>query len=240
MRVQGACASARTREMKNNVLDRVFLLVFSRYRRKKGGDRIEAAWRGASSKVLGYLVPPICGLVTVPTVALYSFLGGGTKLQYRYWGQIGAISVIVLIGFCLDRRFKKYRSSPPLLSHEETPVEARLLLYFRAGALGIFLDSWSYSRSCDRNAYALSEKDMPKSTFFRWIGSTLSGHVVVFAVALTVTLCVAFLDFDYRGGSLDAAQALWDITLCSLGGICAAVMFWYTVSRPRIKRRKDG
>lgn len=45
---------------------------------------------------------------------------------------------------------------------------------------------------------------MPKSTFFRWIGSTLSGHVIVFGITVTVPLCVAFLDFDYRGGSLDA------------------------------------
>lgn len=81
----------------------------------------------------------------------------------------------------------------------------------------------------------------PRSTNpLKWAASSLLGHVVVFAVTFSLPICVAFLDLNYRDGTLDAAWAFWIVSMSGLIGIVVAALFWYTVSRPLIKRRKDG
>jgi peptidoglycan/LPS O-acetylase OafA/YrhL len=73
----------------------------------------------------------------------------------------------------------------------------------------------------------------------RWAASSLLGHVVGFALLYSVPLCVTFLGMTYNEGTLDVPSALWIVFVCGLTGIIVATLFWYIVSRPLVKRRKD-
>jgi len=73
----------------------------------------------------------------------------------------------------------------------------------------------------------------------RLAASSLLGHVVGFALLYSVPPCVTFLAMSYNERTLDAPSALWIVSVCGLTGIIVAMLFWYIVSRPLIKRRKD-
>jgi hypothetical protein len=77
------------------------------------------------------------------------------------------------------------------------------------------------------------------SNVLRWAASSLSGHVVMFAVMFSLPICATFLDLNYRDGTLSVAWALWIVSVSSLSGILVALLFWYTVSRPLLKGKKD-
>lgn len=93
--------------MSLEVLDRVFLVVFARYRRKSGDHNIGSMWRLASNKVCGYLALGIIALVGIGLVPVYALIEFGTRKEHRLWGQVVAIVAALLVGFWLDHRFKK-------------------------------------------------------------------------------------------------------------------------------------
>ena len=135
-----------------NVIDRVFLVIFARYRRKAGTTGIESAWRSASNKVTGLLILPLVSLGTVMTLAVYSFKGIGAHIDGTVMRAIQAVGgvAIVVIAMMLDRRFKEFLLAPPEVSAAEAPDERRLVFSFHVIGAGAFICtlmlSWLWSQ----------------------------------------------------------------------------------------------
>jgi hypothetical protein len=121
------------------VVDRVFLVIFSRYRRKLGDADVDAAWRNASNQVSGYLVLPAATVVFVLLAIIESFSEDGLNTGHKRAWQILAAVFWLLIAVLLDRRFRKFLSNQPRLTAEETLEEKSLVLRFRAVAIGTFV-----------------------------------------------------------------------------------------------------
>ena len=120
------------------VIDRVFLVLFGRFRRKFGDTKIEAAWHSASFRVSGHLALFAAATVFVLFEVTQWFTGSGlAPKQERAW-QIVVGVVAVSITVLLDRRFKKYLSVPPTLAAEESSAEKSLIRWFRATTIGTF------------------------------------------------------------------------------------------------------
>jgi hypothetical protein len=80
---------------------------------------------------------------------------------------------------------------------------------------------------------------MRTTNLLQWAAGTLLGHVVASAVGFSLPLCIVFLDLNYQEGTLNPAWALWIVSMTGLLGLVFAVLFWYSVTRPLIKRRND-
>lgn len=122
------------------LIDRVFVVVFARYRRKTGDSDLESAWRTASFRVSGYLVLPIAALTVLSTLAIYSLkrLGEPIDRQGTLLTQVAAVVIGLLVTVLLDKRFKKYLLNLPELSTDESRAEKLLIVKFRVIAVGIF------------------------------------------------------------------------------------------------------
>lgn len=80
--------------------------------------------------------------------------------------------------------------------------------------------------------------DIKRVSFFHWASHSPLGHVVLFELFLGIPLFLMFLP---SGGS--ASTTAWIVELflvCFVGALLPAVGFWFTVSRPLIKRRDRG
>ena len=121
-----------------NLLDRVFEVVFARYRRALGDSNVSSAWRRASNKVSAYVAWPVLATVGTLTIAIYSMAGIGTPTEHKGTGQVIAVIAGIATAMLLDRRFRKYLMKPPVLATEESNSEARLVFWFHACAIGIF------------------------------------------------------------------------------------------------------
>ena len=123
------------------IIDRVFLVVFSRFRRKVGDSDIDAAWRGASNRVTGFLVLPIAAFMVLLTLIFYWIRGIEAPIDQRakFITQVGAVVIGLVIVVLLERRFKKYLSVPPALSSRESLGEKRLVFRFRTIAVSVFV-----------------------------------------------------------------------------------------------------
>jgi hypothetical protein len=64
-------------------LDRVFQVVFARYRRKASGPNLDSAWRRAANRVSGYVVLPVASVTFVLVMAAHLF----TNSRYIYRTQ---------------------------------------------------------------------------------------------------------------------------------------------------------
>ena len=120
------------------MLDRVFLVVFARYRRKKGDSSLESAWHVASYKVSAYISWPIAAITLVFVVVAYTLVRAGSPIDHKRFGQILAVAAWLIAAFLLDRRFRKYLADPPALSPEESRIEKQLVLRFQALSFAIF------------------------------------------------------------------------------------------------------
>jgi putative Mn2+ efflux pump MntP len=121
------------------ILDRVFELIFARFRRNLGDNQLEFAWRRAANAVSGFLVLPIAAAMLVLVTAVYALTGYGTPVDHRRYGQIAGVVVILLTFMMLHRRFKKYLFSPPVLTRAESREERLYVFWFRAVAIAIFI-----------------------------------------------------------------------------------------------------
>jgi hypothetical protein len=120
------------------IIDKVFQVVFARYRRKLGDSNLESAWRRAINTVSGYLVLPVAAAVLVLIAMTYSYMGTGTPNEHKQTGQIIAGTAGVVIFYLFRRRFRKYLSFPSVLASLEARADTRLVFWFRATAVGIF------------------------------------------------------------------------------------------------------
>jgi hypothetical protein len=120
-------------------LDRVFQLVFARFRRKLGDSNFESAWRRATNRVSGYLVLPIAAGVVVLVLVMYAVIGTGTPVEHKRLGQIIAVVAGVVVSYLLDRRFRKYLLAPPALPPVEARIDTQLVFWFRVIAVALFV-----------------------------------------------------------------------------------------------------
>jgi len=123
------------------IIDKVFLVVFARYRRKVGDSDVSAAWRGASNKVTGFLVLPVAAFMVLIALTFYWIRGIEAPIDQhdKFVTQVGAVVIGLAIIALLERRFKKYLLSPPALTSEESRDERMLVIWFRAIAISSFV-----------------------------------------------------------------------------------------------------
>jgi hypothetical protein len=113
------------------ILDKVFEIVFARFRREMGDANLEAAWRRASLRVSAYVGWPIGAALIVLMAVFFSFVAVGAPPEHKRWIQMLGGAIGVLTSIVLDRRFTKYLVAPPSLSAEESRTDARLVFRFR-------------------------------------------------------------------------------------------------------------
>ena len=121
------------------ILDRVFLIVFARYRREKKGSNLESAWYAANYKVSMYVTWPIAAAAVVLIAIIYSLVSLGTQADHKKMAQIVAVIAWVVAAVSLDRRFRKYLYDPPPLIPEESISDRQLVFRFRSVLFGAFV-----------------------------------------------------------------------------------------------------
>jgi hypothetical protein len=72
---------------------------------------------------------------------------------------------------------------------------------------------------------------------FRWASHSLLGHVVLFEVFFSIPMFIIGFDPGKDGPTL--SWVLFSVALCVAGGLVAAILLWYTFSRPLIERQKQ-
>jgi len=120
------------------ILDKVFEVLFARFRRQMGDANLEAAWRRASLRVSASVGWPMVASLVMLMAIFYAVVAVGSPPEHKRWGQVIAGAIGVLIAMSLDRRFRKYLAVPPKLSAEESPLEARRVFWFRAVCYAVF------------------------------------------------------------------------------------------------------
>lgn len=121
-----------------NFLDRVFLVLFSRGRRKMGDANVEAAWHRASFHVSAYLALPTAAVVIVIIAAINALTDINLTVEHKRGWQIFGGLLCVLAGILLDRRFEKYLSALPPLNSKESQEEKSLVRWYRTFTIGTF------------------------------------------------------------------------------------------------------
>ncbi|MGH8251695.1 MAG: hypothetical protein ACREVI_13550 [Steroidobacteraceae bacterium] len=71
-----------------SILDRVFLVLFSRSRRKMGDSNVDAAWHSASFRVSAYLALPIAAVVIVTVAAINALTDINLTIEHKFGWQI--------------------------------------------------------------------------------------------------------------------------------------------------------
>ena len=121
------------------VLDRVFEIMFARFRRRYGEAQLRFAWGQAASATSGFLVLPIAAAVIVGTALSYGFVRLGTPDQHTHFGSLLGVLAMLSTFVLLRIRFKKYLVFPPTLSDIESPSDRKYIFWFRASTVTIFI-----------------------------------------------------------------------------------------------------
>jgi hypothetical protein len=119
-------------------MDRVFLILFARCRRKKGDANLVSAWQRANYEVATYISWPISAITLVLVLMGYAVLRAGSSADHKDFAKIAGVIAWLVVAFLLDRRFRKYRLAPPKIALDESPDEKHLVFRFRAIAFGVF------------------------------------------------------------------------------------------------------
>ena len=80
-------------------------------------------------------------------------------------------------------------------------------------------------------------RDTRQKSFLGWASHSLIGHVVLAQIGFTIPMLFVFRDSLYVYGALHFGRVLYVLSLVVGSGVAWAVLFWYTVSRPLIRRR---
>jgi hypothetical protein len=76
-------------------------------------------------------------------------------------------------------------------------------------------------------------------TFFKWASFSLLGHVALSEVIAALPFFLVMLFLNYSEGTLSLEWALWIFGVSVVMGVVGAVLIWYTISLPLIKRRNN-
>jgi len=67
---------------------------------------------------------------------------------------------------------------------------------------------------------------------------SLTGHIVLFLISFGGAESLLFIWTDYSDGILTPYRVLWILFVTCVLAVVGAVLFWYTVSKPLIRRIK--
>jgi len=121
-----------------DILDKFFQLMFARFRRKIGDSQIDFAWTRASYRTTIFTAIPVCGCAALIAIGCYSLLKIDSPEEQKKIVGVAAGSAILLTSFFLDRRFKKFLTSPPPVQLQESDAETRYIWVFYFCSLGAF------------------------------------------------------------------------------------------------------
>lgn len=121
------------------VVDRIFLVVFGRYRRRLGDANLRWAWVRALGAVAGFLILPTAVLAFAIIISTYVLNGSGSPADHMRWGKLVTIVIWLGLAFTLQARFTRYLQNPPPLVRIESSKDRRALWMFRGACIGIFL-----------------------------------------------------------------------------------------------------
>jgi len=76
-------------------------------------------------------------------------------------------------------------------------------------------------------------------TSIEWASSSALGHIASIGSIFSFVEIAAFLIPDYLDGTLTLARALYLVVVFVSLGVAVALLTWYTVTLPLIKRRKS-
>ena len=121
------------------LIDRIFLTVFARYRRKLGESELSAAWMRSVTKVAGFLILPVVAVTCILLIAMYLLTGAGTPADHKRWCTMTVIVSWLAMAFSLQARFNKYLNQPPILSLAESVADKHAVMWFRLACNGLFV-----------------------------------------------------------------------------------------------------
>src|ERR1700730_756611 len=105
-----------------NLLDRTFVVVFARQRRK--GTSLESSWKTARNQMLRYLVIPAVSLGGILLAATSPLFARYPPAERRQLVQLGGVLMWLAIGLFANWRFTRYLRAAPPLSAEESSTDA--------------------------------------------------------------------------------------------------------------------
>lgn len=120
------------------IIDKLFAIIFARYRRKLGDAKIESAWYRANNRVVGYLLFPIAAILYFIFAIIYFPVVKGSAFDHRRPLILVGAAIYVISAFALGRGFNVFLKNPPRLNSEETDAESRFVFWFRAICYGLF------------------------------------------------------------------------------------------------------
>lgn len=121
------------------ILDRLFIIIFARYRRKRGDANLNTAWQLASYVVSIYVSWPIVAVVAFIVITGYSIIKVGDSTEHWKIALVAVVVIALIASFLLDRRFQKYLRDPPELPVQESREDRMFVFWFHATAIGIFV-----------------------------------------------------------------------------------------------------
>jgi hypothetical protein len=74
--------------------------------------------------------------------------------------------------------------------------------------------------------------------FLRWCSSSIAGHLVLVGLPFFAAEMIVGLLSNYYEGALTASWAVHIASVCAAGAFAVALLVWYTITRPLLKRKK--
>jgi hypothetical protein len=72
--------------------------------------------------------------------------------------------------------------------------------------------------------------------FFRWVNSTLLGHIAYYGSIFTVAFSVTLIYLNFTQHTLTLSWALFFVLECAVTSVVTAIIIWFFISLPRMKR----
>lgn len=120
-----------------NILDKLFGIIFARYRRKLGDSKIESAWYQASNKVVAYIGSPILAVEFLIFAIIYFPLVKGSVFDNKRSIVIMGTTIFLVVAYSLGRGFRAFLADPPVLTSTEAPAETRFVFWIRIISFGM-------------------------------------------------------------------------------------------------------
>jgi len=96
-----------------SIVNKLFCIIFARYRRKLGDSIIESAWLQANSKVTAYLGSLIIAAEFLIFLVLYFPVIKGTAFDSKPAIVASGTAICLLVAYSIGRGFRAYLSDPP-------------------------------------------------------------------------------------------------------------------------------
>jgi hypothetical protein len=78
---------------------------------------------------------------------------------------------------------------------------------------------------------------MRSNRFLKWMATTLTGHMVLYMLAMSIVPIPVFMYLNYSQGTLTFTWATFIVIIGLIAGAALGVFCWYTIQLPFINRR---